>query len=87
MGFVEGGVGEVFFVDFGDEGGGLAAGFLAPFHADGAVGEGEGFLGPGDADVEEAAFFVFCAFCDAAAVGEETFLEADEVDDGEFQAF
>ena len=75
-----------FVVEFADERGRLAAGLLAPFDAGGAVGEGQGFLGAGDADVEEAAFLVFGSIADAAAVGEEAFLESDEINDGKLQS-
>lgn len=81
------GVGEVFVVELANEGAGLAAGFLAPFDAGGAVGHGEVVFGAGDADVEEAAFLVFGAFCDTAGVGEKSFFETDEENDGEFEAF
>ncbi len=84
---VVGGVVDEFVVEFGDEAAGLAGDDLAPFEASGAVGEGELVLGAGDADVEEAAFFIAGAFGDAAGVGEDAFFEADEVDDGEFEAF
>ena len=83
--FIEGSVVEVLVIEFADEGGGLAAGFLAPFHANGAVGERKGFLGAGDADVEQAAFLVLGALGDGAAVREETFLQPDEIDDGKLQ--
>ena len=74
-------------VELGDEGGGLAAGFLSPLHADAAVGEGEMLLGAGDADVEEATFLVLGALGDRAEVGEIAFLQADQIHDGKFEAF
>ena len=53
----------------------------------GAVGEGEGAFGAGDADVHEAAFFFDFAFFEAVGVGEDAFFAADEVDDGVFEPF
>ena len=76
-------VGGEFFDEFA---GGATAG-AAVFEAVGAVGHGEVFSRPRDADVEEAAFLVEGAFQFAAGVGEDAVFEADEVDVAEFEAF
>src|SRR5262245_57635796 len=54
---------------------------LAPFEAGEGEGKGQPFLGPGDADVAETAFFfhVVGIGLEAAMVGQNAFLQADHI--------
>ena len=72
---------------FLDERAGLTGARAAEFHPVAAMAQRERLPRAGDADVEQAALFVDRAFGFRAVVRQDAFLQADEIDMVELEAF